>query len=59
VLRRRNRLRVRAMFVRAYDAYHTHAFPLDELDPIHCTGRSVDHVRLGVLGWLFFALWCC
>eukprot|EP00730_Choanoeca_flexa_P002747 TRINITY_DN11159_c0_g2_i7.p1 TRINITY_DN11159_c0_g2~~TRINITY_DN11159_c0_g2_i7.p1 ORF type:complete len:559 (+),score=93.39 TRINITY_DN11159_c0_g2_i7:385-2061(+) len=32
----------RAMFERAYNEYMTHAFPHDELDPIHCVGRSSD-----------------
>ncbi|KAI1294947.1 ER degradation-enhancing alpha-mannosidase-like protein 1 [Halotydeus destructor] len=32
----------RAMFQFAYDSYMEHAFPLDELDPIHCTGRGPD-----------------
>lgn len=41
----RNRQHVRSMFTFAYDSYLTHAFPLDELDPIHCTGRGVDLER--------------
>eukprot|EP00051_Salpingoeca_urceolata_P018409 m.258201 g.258201 ORF g.258201 m.258201 type:complete len:682 (+) comp19186_c0_seq9:631-2676(+) len=32
----------RTMFTFAFDNYLEHAFPLDELDPIHCSGRSVD-----------------
>lgn len=38
----RNRQRVHGMFTFAYDSYLKYAFPLDELDPIHCTGRGVD-----------------
>ncbi|XP_071816543.1 ER degradation-enhancing alpha-mannosidase-like protein 1 [Apostichopus japonicus] len=30
------------MFQFAYDNYVKYAFPLDELDPIHCTGRGSD-----------------
>ena len=30
------------MFTFAYDSYMKHAFPKDELDPIHCTGRGPD-----------------
>lgn len=30
------------MFYFAYTNYMDHAFPLDELDPIHCTGRGPD-----------------
>jgi len=30
------------MFHFGYGSYLEHAFPLDELDPIHCTGRGVD-----------------
>ncbi len=30
------------MFEFAYDNYMRHAYPLDELDPIHCTGRGPD-----------------
>eukprot|EP00039_Didymoeca_costata_P008846 m.117669 g.117669 ORF g.117669 m.117669 type:complete len:532 (-) comp14256_c0_seq1:67-1662(-) len=32
----------KGMFQFGYDNYMRHAFPLDELDPIHCTGRGVD-----------------
>lgn len=34
---------VKQMFTFAYDGYMKYAFPLDELDPIHCTGRGPDH----------------
>jgi len=34
--------RARAMFTFAYDGYMKHAFPEDELDPIHCVGRGPD-----------------
>ncbi len=33
----------RNMFTFGYDSYIKHAFPLDELDPIHCTGRGPDY----------------
>lgn len=36
------RERARKMFTFAYDNYMSVAFPQDELDPIHCTGRSAD-----------------
>lgn len=32
---------VKAMFDFSYQGYLEHAFPLDELDPIHCVGRGV------------------
>jgi mannosidase alpha-like ER degradation enhancer 1 len=31
----------RAMFNFGYDSYMKFAFPLDELDPIHCTGKII------------------
>jgi hypothetical protein len=34
---------VKKMFYFAYDGYMNYAFPLDELDPIHCVGRGPDH----------------
>jgi len=34
---------VRQMFYFGYDSYMRYAFPLDELDPIHCVGRGPDH----------------
>ena len=33
----------RLMFYHGYDNYMTHAFPLDELNPLDCTGRGPDH----------------
>jgi len=33
----------RQMFTFGYDSYMKYAFPKDELDPIHCTGRGPDH----------------
>ena len=33
------------MFSFGYDSYMNHAYPLDELDPIHCRGRGPDHLR--------------
>lgn len=35
----------RRMFYYGYDNYMKYAFPLDELDPIHCTGRGPDHLN--------------
>ncbi|VDM45751.1 unnamed protein product [Toxocara canis] len=35
----------REMFYFAYDNYVRHAFPMDELDPINCTGRGHDHAN--------------
>lgn len=32
----------KSMFDFSYSSYMEHAFPLDELDPIHCAGRSID-----------------
>lgn len=37
------RERVRHMFTFGWDNYMRHAFPMDELDPIHCTGRGPDY----------------
>lgn len=34
----------RNMFQFGYDNYMQHAYPQDELDPIHCTGRGHDYV---------------
>lgn len=34
------------MFEFGYDNYMKYAFPLDELDPIHCSGRGPDRVNL-------------
>lgn len=31
------------MFYFGYRNYIEHAYPQDELDPIHCTGRGHDH----------------
>uniref|UniRef100_A0A0N5AVG2 alpha-1,2-Mannosidase n=1 Tax=Syphacia muris TaxID=451379 RepID=A0A0N5AVG2_9BILA len=33
------------MFYFAYNNYIQHAFPMDELDPINCTGRGHDHLN--------------
>ncbi|KAI9594227.1 ER degradation enhancer, mannosidase alpha-like 1 [Syncephalis fuscata] len=33
------------MFYFAFDKYMTHAFPLDELKPLNCTGRGRDYVK--------------
>jgi mannosidase alpha-like ER degradation enhancer 1 len=32
----------REMFTFGYDSYMKYAFPLDELDPIHCTGKFLS-----------------
>lgn len=37
------REQAREMFLFGYENYLKHAFPFDELDPIHCTGRGHDH----------------
>jgi hypothetical protein len=34
---------VENMFWFGYGNYMKHAFPLDELDPIHCKGRGPDY----------------
>lgn len=31
------------MFYFAYDSYMKYAFPMDELNPINCSGRGPDH----------------
>lgn len=41
-LRARLRDAARGMFVFGYDSYMQHAFPRDELDPLHCRGRGPD-----------------
>lgn len=33
----------KGMFYHGYDNYMQHAYPLDELDPVHCTGRGPDY----------------
>ncbi|VDD92224.1 unnamed protein product [Enterobius vermicularis] len=35
----------REMFYFAYNNYLRYAFPMDELDPINCTGRGHDHLN--------------
>lgn len=37
------REKAKEMFYFGYDNYMNFAFPKDELDPIHCTGRGPDH----------------
>lgn len=37
------REQAREMFYFGYENYLKHAFPMDELDPIHCVGRGHDH----------------
>lgn len=39
------REKAREMFHFGYDNYIKHAFPQDELDPIHCRGRGPDVER--------------
>ena len=34
---------VKNMFYFGYNNYMKHAFPKDELDPIHCVGRGPDY----------------
>ena len=34
--------KAKEMFYFGYDNYMKHAFPLDELNPIYCTGRGPD-----------------
>ncbi|KAL4226158.1 ER degradation-enhancing alpha-mannosidase-like protein 1 [Mactra antiquata] len=34
---------IREMFYFGYNNYMKHAYPQDELDPIHCTGRGPDY----------------
>lgn len=41
-LRAQMRDLARGMFVFGYDNYMAHAFPEDELNPIHCRGRGPD-----------------
>ena len=31
---------MREMFKHAYDSYMTHAYPLDELQPLTCSGKD-------------------
>ena len=35
-----HREKVREMFKHAYDSYMTHAYPLDELQPLTCSGKD-------------------
>ena len=42
------------MFYFGYDNYLKHAFPQDELDPIHCTGRGPDYENPWVIKFLQF-----
>ena len=37
------REKARQMFYFGYNNYMNFAFPKDELDPIHCTGRGPDY----------------
>lgn len=41
--RMRLRNQAKEMFYFGYDNYIKYAFPMDELDPIHCTGRGPDY----------------
>ena len=40
----KSRDEVKKMFQFGYDNYMEYAYPEDELDPIHCTGRGHDYV---------------
>lgn len=40
--RERQLTAARAMFQHGFGGYMRHAFPLDELDPVHCRGRGPD-----------------
>lgn len=40
----KSRDEVKRMFHFGYDNYMEYAYPEDELDPIHCTGRGHDYV---------------
>ena len=46
----------RQMFTFGYDNYMKHAFPEDELDPIHCTGRGPDIANPYVLKYNYLSL---
>ena len=35
--------KTKEMFYHGYDNYMEHAFPLDELNPLHCCGRGPDY----------------
>lgn len=37
------REKVKSMFYHAYNGYLEHAYPLDELKPLSCTGKVVSH----------------
>lgn len=39
----RSKDEAKRMFQFGYDNYMEHAYPKDELDPIHCTGRGHDY----------------
>ena len=45
----------RQMFYFGYDNYLKYAFPKDELDPIHCTGRGPDYDN----PWVVAKILCC
>ena len=34
--------KAKEMFTFGYDSYMKFAFPMDELDPIHCKGKSLE-----------------
>lgn len=34
---------VKDIFYFAFDSYLKYAYPYDELDPVHCTGRGPDY----------------
>ena len=45
----RNRMKnlTKSMFEFGYDNYMKYAYPMDELDPIHCKGRGPDYMNPG------------
>jgi hypothetical protein len=53
-----DRLRLRdeakQMFYFGYDNYIKYAYPMDELDPIHCTGRGPDYDN----PYVYYCVYC-
>lgn len=56
--RLRLRNEAKEMFYFGYDNYIKYAYPLDELDPIHCTGRGPDYDDAYVLAYYITILYC-
>ena len=40
---------VKSMFYHAYYGYMVHAFPVDELDALDCTGQPFDPSKVGLV----------